>query len=332
LTPAQIQSSCQLLADVANSDKDLEVNDGSKDLNVPDALKHILNRPPETASTSDGVLRVSTEKAEGSRATFISPDWGDKRTWYQQSTPHINIALYDMGDGYTFAIDPDGYHPMVDNFHGRYSDEDFLRTKDGFVPRAQVYVDGYSMEEQDPHYGVGGDYVIDYSKGWVTFFHQPEGSPTIDYFSPDTSMWIVRPNPGKKLKLVRAEVQFSRNSRLNDSVVFQVVGNVEAFAPHLVNNPFPPGTKIPLANPTIYKTMMDYINESNGALPNIPKTEHPSPCWRDLLDDIVTFPWDYQTLTLLSSAGGMEIHISLQHEEEFDGHATATLYCISYDE
>lgn len=289
----------------------------------------LRNKP----TTADSVTRVSVEAPEGSRVTLVSPDWADKTTWYFKSTRNAGVTLTDSGDGLRFDIDPDGYAvTIIDNYHGKYSDEDFLKTVDGYLPRAKAYVDGYEKTEQDPHYGNGGDYLVNYRDGYVTFLQSQAGKTvTMDYWEVGTSCWTIKPVAGKKLKLISAEVQFSENISVRDTVIFQPYGFVDVFAPHLVG-PIPSGTLIPLGDPTIYKSMMDYINEANGALPVIPKTTTSNPTWRDLKFNIETYPWHYQALTELKSSYGMEVRITLQHHEEFSGYATATFYCLSYND
>jgi hypothetical protein len=108
---------------------------------------------------------------------------------------------------------------------------------------------------------------------------------------------------------------------------------VDYFAPQYLQangGPYPPGTKIPLGA-TVYKTMLDFQAESNGALPKIPAIGGSS--WRGIQNEIIVFPWDYAALLPISFAAGMEIRLSLEHDAVFGGEfGTATLYCLSEDE
>lgn len=287
--------------------------------------------------TDNGVLRVSTEPTEGNRVTKITSDWGCPCTWYWNSEKHEGVELVDIsGSGVLFAIDADNPVILVDNSHGKYTEEDFITTASGEIPNTQVYVDGVPKSDCDPHMGYG-ECCVDYVNGHVNFTETQSGVVTMDYFEVTDSEWVLAPTPGKVLKLVNVEAQFELKSRVKDTVIFQAYGYVDVFAPHLaVSNggPIPNGTKIPLGNPTVYKTRMDFINEANGAIPIIPRTPVPDEelTWRDLRDDVITHPWNYQAVTKLSSAVGMEIRIKLEHDEPFEGSATATFYCLSYDE
>jgi len=300
--------------------------------------RYKINKPLE-AQTSDNVLRVSVERPEGSRYTAITPNWCDNRTWYYKAAKQLGQTLTDQGDHIHYRS-PSYPKAWVDNYHGRYSNEDFLTTEAGDVPRLKVYVDGVPKTEQDPHDGSGGDYTVDYTNGEVVFLSALTGTEvvTADVYEVNGSEWILKPEAGKKLKIVSAEVQFSRDISIKDSVKFQPYGLVDVFAPQYLDTadppgPYPSGTLIPLGNPVVYKTMADYINEANGAKPPIPATTEGSPTWRDLTVDVVTYPWDYQAVTELSGAAGMEVRVSLEHDVELGGMiATATFYCLSYSE
>lgn len=288
-------------------------------------------RPKMT--TTDGVMRVSTERAEGSRCTIVTPNWCDKTTWFYKSTKKTSITLVDSGDHTTYNADTGDGGPWIDNYHGKYFNEDFLRTEDGDLPRLKVYVDGVEKTEQDPHTASGGDFTVDYDSGSVTFTSALAGTETVtaNVWQAGTSLWILKPAEGKHLKILYSEVQFSEDIELKDTVKFQPYGLVEVFAPQYCPDPYPAGTMIPLGDPVVYKTFMDFINEANGAYPSISKNDTATPAWRNLPKNIDTFPFNYQAVTNIHSY--MEIRIFLEHEVVFGGFAaTATFYCMSYDE
>lgn len=266
--------------------------------------------------TGDKVSRVSVERPEGSRTTLITPNWCDKTTWWYKSTKQTAQVL-DHVSGYTVYESPTTDAVWVDNYHGKYSNEDFLLTEDGDVPRLKVYVNDVEKTEQDSHLGTGGDYTVNYATAQVTFLValDSEDVVKVDAWEADCSCWVLKPATGKKIKIVSSEVQFSDDIVIKDTVKFQLyVWDGE--------------TMIPYGNPINYKCIMDYINEANGATPVIPKTTS-TPGWRDIDHDIVTLPWNYQALTELGA--GMEIRIELEHDEVFEGQvATATFYCLSY--
>lgn len=272
--------------------------------------------------TDDAVLRVSTEPAEGSRVTIISPNWADKTTWLWKSIQTLGVTMVDSGDQLTYNPPSGKEGPWVDNYHGKYSNEDYAVTEEGHIPRLKVYVDtggGPVLKtEQDPHTGSGGDYTVDYSTGDITFLSALGVSDvvTADIYEVGSSEFFIKPEAGKKLKIVRVEVQFSKDISITDTVKYQL---------NIASSPY--------GDPVIYKTMQDYVNESDGAYPIIYKTTDASPTWRDLSDDVQTLPWQYAAITELKSSLDMDIKVSLEHDVPFDGsYAVATFYCLSYVE
>lgn len=282
--------------------------------------------------TADAVLRVSTERPEGSRYTAITPNWCDKTTWYWDSEKKAAQALEHVS-GFTVYGSPTAGAVWVDNYHGKYSNEDLLVNHHGQIPRLKVYVNGEAKTEQDPHVAAGGDYTVDYRTARVTFLSALADTDvvTVDAWEVRSSKWFLIPEAGKKLKIVASEVQFSRNILIKDTVRFQPEGLVEVFAPALCPDPFPAGTYIPLGNPVVYKTMLDFVNEANGAMPVIPATMGTPITWRDLSQDVVVYPWNYQAVTEVPSP--TRICVFLEHDVVLGGAvATATFYCLSYAE
>jgi hypothetical protein len=280
--------------------------------------------------TTDGVARVSVERPEGSRYTAITPNWCDKTTWYWDSEKKTGQVL-DHVSGYTVYESPTEGAVWVDNYHGKYSNEDFLLNHDGQVPRLKVYVNDVEKTEQDPHTGSGGDYTVDYTLARVTFLSALTDTDVVkvDVWEVGSSTWNLVPETGKKLKITTSEVQFSKDILIKDTVLFQPEGPVEIFAPELCPDPYPAGTYIPLGNPVVYKTMLDFVNEANGSMPLIPSTTGTPKSWRDLQEDVVVYPWNYQAVTEVDYP--VRIAVSLQHDVELGGTvATATFYCLSY--
>ena len=311
--------------------------------NVPDedeALANILGLVTELdVRTSDGKVVVSAWPTEGSRKTVISHNWADPTTWVENSvqvteeTPSTTTPLLV----YELAQDN-----IIDVYHAKVWEEDK-------IPQYRVLVEtsddaGATWDaatEEDPHEkhvsGTNGDYVLNYDTGVITF-HSALPSGTIvraSYYYADMngsapSAIVIAPTAGKTLKMRRAEVQFTTDIEMRDTVVFETFGYVDVFAPQLVDNPYPSGTKIPISS-TIYKSMRDFYNEANGAQPTYPALGGSN--WRGLTDDVIVLQWDYAAVLPLSSAAGMEVHIYLQHHEPFGGsYATATLYGLSEDE
>lgn len=299
-----------------------------------------MARIPET---SDGKMIVSLWPTEGSRKTIVSHNFCDPTTWYQNSTEVLNETPSTLVAGTTFEVSNDY---LIDSFHAKLWEETKL------TPDYRVIVETSSdsgttwvaRDEEDPHVeevsgSPDGDYVIDYDTGVITF-HSSIGSDLIrvsyhyaDLTNPLASHFVFEPAAGKALKLRRAEVQFTTDIILNDSVKFETYGYVDVFAPQLLQangGPLPSGTKIPISE-TIYNSMRDFYNEANGAQPTYPALGGSG--WRGLNVPVVVLQWDYAAVLPISSSAGMETHIYLVNNEVFGGtYATATVYGLSEDE
>ena len=146
---------------------------------------------------------------------------------------------------------------------------------------------------------------------------------------------MLKPSAGKRLAIKSAEVQFSSDVEMSDTVIFHTYGYVDVFAPYLLTTatppgPYPPGTLIPIQK-TVYKTLHQFIDESNGANPPIPAIGGAD--WRGVQHPVTVFPWNYAAALPLSSAAGMEVRVFLEHDDEFGGsYSTATFYALSEDE
>jgi hypothetical protein len=289
------------------------------------------NTPPPT--NSKGAPVVQTTWREGKATDFIMHNLCDKTTWYTDSARVVDEGLTDSGDGLiwnsaqTFWICLSG---------GRVPQEHRFVATYGTI----IKVDSVVMTESSPE-TTDGDYQINYDTGDVTF-NVTQAGKTVEatYSYAQTSVFYVTPDANKTLRLTAVEVQFSDDTILNDSVRFDIEGLVEVFAPQLVNDvdpdyvtDFPTGTHIPLASPTIYKTMMDFIAEAQRAYPVIPALGGAS--WRGLSKPIYVMRWPYQedaTRDLVASKG-MRIKISLINNIPFGGTvAVATLYAVTTDD
>lgn len=286
-------------------------------------------------TTTDGKPVHSVWPTEGSRVTVISPNWCDPTTWYYSAAHVGHDTATPTTSGSVYQLT---HSTVIDTNHGKITGEDNLLDSEGRSFRVMVSgtVSGtdYNYTEVDPHTGAG-DYTLDYDTGEITFSPALAQDATVMacYHRENGSTFVFSPTAGKSLMIKDVEVQFSEDIDLTDSVLFQAYGPIDVFAPYLLisnGGPYPSGTKIPLKT-TKYKTMIDFVNEANGALPAIPKLGGES--WRGLPDRIHVFPWRYQAMTALNSSIGMEVHIKLEHDIPFGGSvATATFYCLSEDE
>jgi len=282
--------------------------------------------------TVDGRSRFASEKSDAPKVTIYSHDWSDPTTWTTKAVRVVAELAEDSGDHRTFTV---SHQDIIDTAHGKVTQEALAVDASGHSFRVSVTVNGSPVEEQDPHYGSGGDYTVDYGAGIIEFFEEidPGAEVRVTYHYANGSDFIVAPLPGRRLLIDAVECQFSEDIVLTDTVEFQAYGLVDVFAPQLMGEPhnIPSGTKIPIGEPLHYKTMTDYQNDARGAFPVYPVMGGSG--WRGATQRIIVFVWDYISGTPLSSIAGMEIRIRLLHDRPFEGYyATATFYCLSESE
>lgn len=293
-----------------------------------------LPAPAPAPTTATGVPIYMPEPPEGSAVSKLSPNFCDPTTWYSTAADVDDEALTDSGDGLTWSM---ANTTLIDVHNGKMTQEHALHATHGLVVR----VDGVVMTEKTRINGQQGDFSVDPLAGTITFDVSRAGQDVrADYCYMTDSTWIIAPDAGKRLRLLSAEVQFSNDIDLRDSIAFEYWGFVEIFAPPLVDNPFPAGTKINLgalspAGLSVYHTIQDFVNESQRAYPAIPAVGNAQGSWRGLPQPLHIFEWPYaETATRdLHDAQGAEVRIRLLNNTPHAGTAAyVTLYATEEDE
>lgn len=304
-----------------------EQNDADRD-DFEANFKPTGNRPI-VAKLPDGRPRTSSEKSTSVRRNFYSHDWTDPTTWYEQSTYVASETATDSGDHLTYTL---AHHNVIDLYHGKITLEDSIVDANGHSYRVHVSVNGVAKVEQDPHFGTGGDFTVDYAGGKVVFLValDPADVVTVGYHYASGSRFTVKPPAGLKLSIEQAEVQFSTDIDLKDSMVFEAFGIADYFlSPAQMaayGIPAGVGYKISLQKFT-YKSFSDFQNDAFKAYPSYPAMGDPSN-WRSQKQAVTVFDWDYLSSLYLYSSKGMEIRLYLQHDTPCTGWmATATMYC-----
>lgn len=287
----------------------------------------IISMPP---STADGRPLLATSKADVAKKNFFTHDWTDPTTWYEQSVRVTNEVATDSGDHLTYNL---AHVNVIDSYHGKLYQEDWLKSAAGATLRVAVTVNDVAKTEQDPHFGTGGDFTVNYALGKIVFLSAlaAEDVVKVTYSYATNSRFTIKPDAGKTLMIDFAEVQFSADVQLTDTIKFQPYGYVDVFAPQYLQangGPYAPGTLIPLGNPLIYKSMTDFQAEATRAYPTYPALGGNG--WRGTPLPVVVLDWDYVSATVLRSDYGMEIRVFLEHDTPFNGwYGTATFYCTS---
>lgn len=289
-------------------------------------------------SDPDGHPIVVQALRQGSETTWATHNFADETTWFGKSERVTSQVATDSGDGLTFNL-PDTN--LINMDHGYVYDEDghveLQKANNPGDPHGWAVVvrsDGFLMAARHPHAPTGGDYMINHAAGSITFFQSQAGKTvTVSYSRKSTasgsSCFVLKPLPGKRLDVERAEVQFSDPIGYNDTITLQVMGLVDYFAPDLMPA-VPSGTLIPLVT-TRYKTIDQMIDEAEGSFPVIPAIGGSGS--RGNQSPRHGFPFRYGTIRSLSSALQMELRVFLESDRAFTGErATATFYCTSHKE
>jgi len=275
----------------------------------------MLDLRKKASLDSEGRHRESIEpRKDGSGLVVVTYNWCDRSTWYQQSerkTGHLLTVKNNL-------IFESGISNWIDLTHGRIYREDLVAAP----YEVKIYNDGVQLAERAPFADSGGDFVVDYRTGEVTFAEMPSGPVTADFSHENGSLFTIKPSEGKRLWIEDSEVQFSTDIDIKDTIHFQ------AFA---YNPQGPPVPKIPVSLPTTYKTAGDFVDEARGAYPQVPAFGGNS--GRGLSQPHLVFPFKYLQLKELFYSYGLEIRVWLENDNEFGGErATATFYCSSHSE
>lgn len=298
-----------------------------------DAVAHIvgLSQIYEIPRTTDRRPRIAVEKPDSTKITLYSHNWCDTTSWYEKAVRVVDEGAVDSGDHQIYNLTNSG---IIDTYHGKTMQEDFLTDSGGNSFRVAVTVDDVLKTEQDPHHGTGGDYTVDYVGGQINFVQTLSGTETVGvtYHYANSATYTIEAAVGKNLIIDAVEVQLSADHTIEDTVRFQPYGYVDYFAPHLVPDYLPPGTKIPLGNPLVFKGISDYLCDANKAWPAYPAGLG-GDSWRGMSQPIYIFTWDYVTATTLYGSAGMEIRVELEHDKPFGGtYASVAFYCRTEDE
>lgn len=266
--------------------------------------------------TDDNVPLFAPSPRTGTELITTTHNLADPTTWYTTSERVEDATLTDSGDGLTF----ESGEVWIDLTHGKLFDEDAIVADVAHGFEVVVKVNGVEKTERAPFATSGGDFVVDYRNGKVTFASSQAGATVTATFSKMVdSVFALVPLSGKRIDIEEVEAQFSSDVEMNDSIVFEVWAYNPADLPNKVR-----------VDRTRYKTFKNFIDEALGSYPVIPAIGGPSN--RGALHPIYGFPFRYGTIRSLSSAMGIELRVRLENDVPFGGeHATATFYTTVRD-
>lgn len=312
-----IGDACQIVFKADLSSGDESILDGLVAVHSGEPLPVVI--PPKSDS---GVPIVEMGLPEGRRCDNYTSNFCDKTTWYYDSARVADEALVDSGNHTLYNLTTPCY--VVDVCHGKIFGENSLVAAHGVV----VKVDGQTKTENYPG-DTDEDFSVNYATGAVTFNAALVGTETVTmtYSKVQSSLHVVKPPAGYKLRVGYVEVQFSKNVGLKDTLIFQMWGLADVFAP----GQLPPGTMIPISGEEKYKTIRDFIADAEKAYPLIPVLTGAGESWRHVQEELLIFRFDYtsRAATDMVSSYGMEIRVWLENDIPYLGdYAVGTFYGV----
>lgn len=282
-----------------------------------------LSAPPARQSADNATL-VAMVGREGTEKISATHNLCDPTTWYTGSVRVTENLSGSSGD----TVFSGSYPNWIDLRHGRVLGEHLFSEAYDVI----VTVDGVTQSMRAPYASSGGDYQVLYSSGAVEFFSPVTGTVEAIYSYSKHSHWTLEPDPGEAIDIEQAEIQFSKDAIINDTINMEVWGYVQVFAPQLwvgMGGPYPTNTRIQL-EVSPYMRFEQFIDEALGSYPVIPPVGGPT---RGITSEVYGFPFNYNAVRRLWSKYGMQLRVCLANDKAVNGErATATFYMTSRPE
>lgn len=272
--------------------------------------------------TPDGESRVVVDPTPGTEKYFYSPNFCDPCTWYENAVQVTEEALTDSGDLTTWNSPNNNW---IDMKHGRmFKEDDLLAADPDLAVLVEVSTDGgtvWTPKTENTWGTTDNDYTVNYSAGSVTFNAALGATDQVraTYKKASNFQFTLAPVAGKRLKVLYAEVQTTKDLVMAGTVNFQV----RAYNPADMPNKM-------AVKQELYKKVQDFFAESTGPFPVIPAFGGAE---RGLSSDLITIPFNYVAFRDLRASQGVEIQISMGSGVVLGGEfCSVTFYCLSEDE
>lgn len=309
-------------ADVATMNGLVSAHTGAALPETPNLVR-ILNAQP------NGAVQVAPAVRQGKEVIYSTPNMTRPTSWYSESARVTNKTLTQNG-----SVWETGDGPLIDLTHGEIFDEEGVIEDQTILgpanPHGYVFgpltVDGVTKTARAPFAAAGGDYTINYGAGTVTPVSEDWTGQTVvaSYSKKTGDGWILEPLPGKALFIEQAKITISSDLSYDGTFQLEVLGYAAIFAPQLG---LPPGTRIPIAMPTLYKTARQMLIET--VVTHYPIMPVQSTAGRGIANQLYQYVFRYGTVRTLFSCLGMQVRISVV-DGVFTGEvAQATFYCTS---
>lgn len=258
---------------------------------------------------TEGKIVIAEGPKIGLSLTLPSHNFCDPCSWY-------SICSLEDGDGYGEILTPRNGNQIFDSSHQYWIDLKHGRVtkEDDIVNRYPIKVFVNEEEKVEDE-----DYQINYQDGYVEFSSPLSSSDEVraKYYYASSSSYVLCPPSGKKYRMLYTEVQFTKETKINSHVKFEIY----------VTNPYnPTGPKVRYNTgiTEVYKNAKDFINVNNDG--------RVIPAFGEFENDIIILPFNYSTVVDIASTYGAELRISLGGDIPLNGQfATVTSYCLVED-
>lgn len=301
--------------------------------------------PSKVEIQNHDLKTVQGKRTEAKVMYSFSPNLSDKKTWYLDAV-QIQDEVLSGADGVqkVWSLDCGGdATAKVLQVYG-YITDGYSLSSHGGTPgefRVTASVDSVPQAQDRPHRSVGDkQFSIDAEARTITFHTAPANgvAVTVSYWYVPTDaqghiMKLKCPPVGKKWTVDYVEAQFSKDTEMNDTVIFG------AYPYEKVRDSTIYG--LPLQPELHYTTLQEVTDYNIGSKPVIPAVGTNS---RGFLVDKVILPWEYVeelsinnntydlTVYGLTSTEVLEFNARLEEGIPFSGErATITIRIIEED-
>lgn len=262
--------------------------------------------------------RVQAASRQGDEVIRATHNFCDPTTWYQTSERVSNEVLSTSDpDELTWtsvhknwiAID----QGLLLREHELIARQRTANPGDphGWLPK--IVVGGVTQKRRPPHLtdwtgaGANYDYYIDYTQGQVIFRTAPASAPQASYSYATSSDWHLCPEPGQKLGVEAAEVQWSSDVELTGEIIQE--SQVAIVPTPDQNNPAHWMTVERLT----FKSFWQVSDEARGAFPKQGPVGG-TPVWRGTNDTTIEHaPMLYTTIKSIPSSVNARLRVYIGH-------------------
>ena len=293
----------------------------------------VANIPNVSISGHPSVVVTKPSQSEAGRIYVFSCDFTKKETFYVDSSGASDSFNADgIQKTFSLAYGSGNGYAVIDLCHGKVTEEHLITTPSGGSYIPVVKINGALQDERESYEVTGGHYTIDYVAGKLIFISAPPSgnTVTVDYYTsgPDHGPCILAgPAAGKKWTLNAAEMQFSMDVDMTDTLLQNVLVDIPIFDGS--GNYLYTAYDQKAAADAVYKNIGAFLDYTYGSYPIIPGFGGS----RGLTKDTIILRWDYLSSMELPSSLNARIKAWTKHKRAFTGErATVTIYGVETDE